>query len=119
MQRKIRRVKHVSRTLLWGPTVNMHIVYPPVTRIEANINVLSRKVVRDSIRGISELQLGSGEKPMTDGYDYHSQGGHSVCIVFSVVLQAQADSPSQSSGTERRHQADLGDYIRRGTPSDH
>lgn len=119
MQRKIRPAKHVSRTLLWGPTVNMHIVYPPVTQIEADMDVLSRKVVRDSIRGISELQLGPGEKLMTDGYDYHSEGGHSVCIVFSVVLQERANSLSQSSSTERRHQADLGNYIRRGTPSDH
>ena len=64
----------------------MHIVYPPVTRIEADVDVLSRKVVRDSIRGISELQLGAGEKPLAYGYDYHSERGHSVCMVFSVVF---------------------------------
>ena len=48
---------------MWGPMLKMHIVYPPVTRIEADVNVLFRKIVRDSIRGISELQLDAGGKP--------------------------------------------------------
>ena len=38
----------------------MHIVYPLVTRIKTDVDVPCRKVVRDSIRGISELQLGPG-----------------------------------------------------------
>ncbi len=95
----------------------MHIVYPSVTRIEADVNVLFRKIVRDSIRGISELQLGAGGKSLAYGYDHRSERGHSVCIVFSVVFYIGGLTTSQSSSTERRHQADLRDYIRRSTPS--
>ena len=81
----------------------MHMVYPPVTRIEADVHMLSRKVVRDSIHGISELWLGPGEMLMADGLYYHSEGGHPVCTFFSVILWERANRPSQSSGTERRH----------------
>lgn len=117
MQRKDPPAKHVRRILLCGPMVNIHIVYPPVTQIETGIDVLSRKVVRDSIRGISELRFGPVEWLVADGYYSHSERGHSVCILFSVVLQKRADSLSQSSSTERRHQADFRDCIRRYTPS--
>ena len=48
--------------------------------------MLSRKVVRDSIRGISESQLGPGPMLTADGFYYHSEGGHSVYIVFSSIL---------------------------------
>ena len=73
--------------------------------------MLSRKVVRDSIRGISESQFGPGPMLMADGFYYHSEGGHSVCVAFSSILQACTNVPSQSSGTERGHQADFGYYL--------
>lgn len=89
----------------------MHIFYLSVPRNEADIDVLSRKVVRDSIRGISEFQLGPGQSFVADGYYYHSKGGYPVYVVFSVGLQERADSPWQSSGTERRYQAHLRDHL--------
>lgn len=76
------------------------------------MDVISRKVVRDSIRGISELKPVLGKRLMADEYCYHSDGGHSVCTVFSMLAQGCTDGPSQSSGTQRRHQTDLGNYIR-------
>ena len=59
--------------------------YPSITPIEADIDVLSRKVVRDSIRGISESQLGPSETLVADDC-YHSQGGYTVCMVLSVII---------------------------------
>ena len=61
------------------------MVFQPVIGIEADGNVLSRKVVRDSIRGISESQLVPDDKSTADGYHYSSQGGHSVCMVVSAA----------------------------------
>ena len=62
------------------------MVFQPVIRIEADGNVLSRKVVRDSIRGISESQrVPDDDKSTADGYHYSSQGGHSVCMVVSAA----------------------------------
>lgn len=87
-------MQYVSRSLLWAPTVDMHIVYPRVTRIEADIDVLFRKVVRDSIRGISELQLGSCKRVMANRYHYPSERGHSVCMAYPTVLLGRADSPT-------------------------
>ena len=84
--------------------------------MKADLDVLLRKVVRDSIRGISELQRDPGETPMADCWYYHSKRGHSVCMAFFEHIQKRADSPSQSSSTERRHQAHFWDHIRRGTP---
>ena len=65
---------------------NMHMGYPPITPIEADIDVLPRKVVRDSIRGISESQLGPSKTLLTEGFYYHSEGGYTVCMVLSVIL---------------------------------
>ena len=92
-------------------TTNTRMIYPPITRMKADVKVLSRKVVKDSIRGISESQLGPSEMPIADVSYCHSEGGYPVRMTFSVVLQARADSLSQSPGTERRYQADFGDYL--------
>ena len=100
-----------------GTTVHMHMAYLPVTRFKSDINVLSRKVVRDSIHGISRSQFGPGTMLMANDFHYHSEGGYSVCTVFSAVLLQRANNPSQTPGTERRHQADFRVYLRRGTPS--
>ena len=45
-----------------------------VTKNEADVDVLSRKVVRDSIRGISESERRLGEELMADGYYHPSKG---------------------------------------------
>lgn len=50
--------------------------------------MLSRKVVRDSIRGISESELRLGEELMADGYYYPSEGRYSVCHLFSVIYRS-------------------------------
>ena len=62
----------------------------PIIRVEADVNVIPRKVIRDSIRGISESQFGLREAPkvlIADGYYYHSEGGHPVYIAFSLALK--------------------------------
>ena len=53
---------------------------------EADVDVLSRKVVRDSIRGISESELRLGQELMADGYYYPSEGRYSVCQPFLCDL---------------------------------
>ena len=53
----------------------MHMIDPPIIRVDADVNVISRKVVRDSIRGISESLFGLREPRkvlFADGYRYHS-----------------------------------------------
>lgn len=75
------------RLILCGlSTVKVHMTYWAVTRIEANVHVLSRKVVRDSVRGISESRLGLRKTLMADDLYHHSKGGSSVCMVFSMLL---------------------------------
>ena len=64
----------------------MHMGYPPITPIQADIDVLSRKVVRDSIRGISESQLGPSKTLVADDFYHHSEGGYTVRMVLSVIL---------------------------------
>lgn len=59
--------------------------------VEADVHMLFRKVVRDSIRGISESDLRLGKELMADGYYYLSQGRHSVCYPLLTDLQEHAD----------------------------
>lgn len=63
-----------------------HMINPPITRIEADVHMLSRKVVRDSVRGISESWLGPRKMLMAEGLYHHSKGGPSVCMVSYVLL---------------------------------
>lgn len=63
----------------------MHMRYPPITPLEADIDVLSRKVVRDSIRGISESQLGPSRTLVANDFYHISEGGYTVCMVLSVI----------------------------------
>ena len=68
---------YLSRVSLSDLPVNMHMVYAPIIRVEADVNVISRKVVRDSIRGISESQFGfrkARELLIADDDHYHSEG---------------------------------------------
>ena len=67
----------------------MHVVCRPIIRVEADIIVISRKVIRDSIRGVSESQFGLREATqmlIADGCYYLSEGGHPVYIAFSLAL---------------------------------
>lgn len=103
--------KDFSRIMLRDPAANMHMLCTPLLRTQADNDALSRKVVRDSIRGISEFELGPGKTLLADGDNFHSEGGHSVHMAFSAALQERANNFSQSFGTERRHQMDIGDDI--------
>lgn len=56
-------------------TVNKYIVcLAEFSRTKADVDVLFRKVVRDSIRSISELELHLGKELMVDWYYYLSEG---------------------------------------------
>ena len=68
-------------------TANTRTIYPPITRRKTDVKVLSRKVVKDSIRGISGSQLGPSIMPIADVSYYYSEGGYPVCMIFSMVLQ--------------------------------
>ena len=71
---------------VWLSTVKVHMINRPITRIGADVHMLSRKVVRDSVRGISESWLGPRKMLMADDLYHHSKGGYSVCMVSSVLL---------------------------------
>ena len=92
----------------------VHMVYWPRQSHELKIDVvmLPRKIIRDSVYGISESQLAPGSKHMAYECLNNSNWRHPVCMILLVVFQKRANRPFQSSSTERRHKADLGDYLR-------
>ena len=53
-----------------GSMINMSMVYLPIIRAQANVSVFSRKVVRDSIRGISESRLDPSTMLIADDLHY-------------------------------------------------
>ena len=55
-------------------TANTRTIYPPITRMKTDVKVLSRKVVKDSIRGISGSQLGPSIMPIADVFTIIAKG---------------------------------------------